>query len=216
MQNIGYIDEALAIDGDTKKDAWASVTSLTITKYPWYLQGSKQKTEVKLLYSAHALYMLFECEDRHSSARVTELNGHVSGDSCVELFATPLPHKKPHYFNIEINCCGVLLLEYGPHRNERIFITPELAQNITIYHSLEGPVKKTHVLDRGWILEVELPWKVLHAFAGIDAPAKGDIWKMNLCRIGGDVDPQCATWAPIATPQPDFHQPSFFKEVTFL
>ena len=45
---------------------------------------------------------------------VTERDGPVSNDDCVEVFIAPDPEQVKSYFNFEINCGGTMLLYYIP------------------------------------------------------------------------------------------------------
>jgi hypothetical protein len=184
--------------------------------FPWYVKGDKQKTLVKTLYDQAAIYLNFECDDRHSFSRTTVINGPVWTDSCVEFFAIPEPAAKPsHYFNLEINCCGTILFGYGPHRQERKSIPPALGARITTVASLAGPTKEESPADSSWTMRARLPFDVLRELAGIPGPVSGTIWKVNFYRCGGKTDEQFAAWADIRTPRPDFHRPEFFQEVVF-
>ena len=78
-----------------------------------------------------ALYMQALCVDRHISAEVTELNGMVCADSCVELFCMVAPEQSQEYFNLEVNCCGVMHVGFGPDRYSRKLIPGNLATSIT-------------------------------------------------------------------------------------
>ena len=202
-------------DGDLHKPVWQQAAELTIGEFPWYKGGTRQQTMVRAAYDDVSLYLLYVCEDRHISVSVTELNGPVSSDSCVEFFASPEPEQRPHYFNLEFNACGCLLVGYGPDRYERTRIGPDLARQITVYHSVPGPVKQESPEDNGWVLEAVVPFKVLEEFCGVRVPGKGTVWKANFYRCGGKTDPQYAAWAPVDTPRPDFHRPACFGEILF-
>jgi hypothetical protein len=168
-----------------------------------------------MLYSDTSLFLFFDCDDKHISAQVTKLHGPVCNDSCVELFAKPDPENDPHYLNIELNCCGTLFFSYGTHRHDRVKMAPELAARIKISPSIQGLTKEESPQDNGWTMQAEIPFSVLHEFAGIKKPVSGSIWKINLYRVGGKTDMQHATWADVRVPKPDFHQPEYFQEVMF-
>ena len=84
---IERADGPVPLTGQVNGTIWADARVLEIDTYPWYESGERQSTAARLLYDDHALYMQFHCRDRHISAAVTELNGPVCTDSCVELFA---------------------------------------------------------------------------------------------------------------------------------
>ena len=212
---VRKLDRPLPLDGNVAKSEWGRAAPCEIATFPWYRRGKEQKTSFKALYSDRALYLLFECEDVHIYSECTELNGPVCEDSCVEFFASPQPERGPHYFNLEMNCCGVLLVGYGPGRNNRKDIDAALASRISIFHSVSGPTREESEDDDGWVIEAEIPFEVLAEFAGADTPKSGALWRFNAYRCGGKTDDQYAAVFPIDAPHPDFHRPEFFGPMRF-
>ena len=203
------------LKGNPAGEPWASLNALKIACFPWYRAGSKQATTVKACYSQRCLYLLFVCEDRHISARRTVLGSDVYRDSCVELFAS-VPEDPASYLNLEMNCCGTILLGYGPDRWHRRSAGQRLARRIGIYHSVAGPTKEESPGDDGWLLEVALPLDVVGELVRRPVTVRPGIrWRGNFYRCGGASDPQHACWSPILTPEPDFHRPEYFGVLEF-
>jgi hypothetical protein len=195
---------------------WAGAHVLRVHNYPWQESGRKQSTTVRMLYSRRALYVQFRCLDRHIHSRVTELNGMVCEDSCVELFAAPRADVGAAYFNLEINGCGCMHLGCGTGRQERTLATPELASGIRIVTSIAAATKDESPKDRSWWVAAALPYTVLSELTGLDVrPRSGHRWRGNCYRCGGRTDAQYACWSPIDWPRPDFHRPEFFGEFRF-
>jgi hypothetical protein len=211
---VARINGELELKGDPAGEPWSGLDALKIACFPWYRAGSKQGTTVKACYSHACLYLLFVCEDRHISARRTVLNSDVYRDSCVELFAS-VPEDPGCYFNLEMNCCGAILLGYGPDRGHRRPASQEIASRIRIHHSVPGPTNESPD-DKGWLLEVALPFDVVGELAGRPVTVRpGTRWRANLYRCGGATDRQHACWSPIPTPEPDFHRPEYFGLLEF-
>ena len=207
---------AVPLAGTVAGTPWQAAAPLTIGQYPWYRAGLKQPTATRLLYDDQCLYVQYLSQDRHSFAEALDLNGSVWRDSCVEVFASIDPAAGPDYFNLEINCCGTMLMGFGPGRSERKPITPDLAGRVRIRSSLPGPTKTESPDDRDWWIAVALPFDVIRDFTGKSVqPACGTAWRANFYRCGGRTDPQYASWSPIITPKPDFHRPEFFSPVVF-
>ncbi|HUT61594.1 MAG TPA: carbohydrate-binding family 9-like protein [Phycisphaerae bacterium] len=204
------------LNGDASAGPWPQADALKIDEYPWYTAGAKQATAVRALYDDEALYLQFLCEDRHIFAEVTELNGPVCKDSCVEFFATIEPDRRPDYFNVEFNCCGTRLGKWGSQRHGRKDITPAQAERIEVATSVPGPTKADSPNDDGWWLAVKLPLDLLSEFTGVRVrPASGTRWRGNFYRCGGRSDPQLACWNIIEWARPDYHRPEFFGEIVF-
>lgn len=203
------------ICGDRGAGPWAAAQPLAIDQFPWYERGRQQPTTVRLLYDAECIYLQFLCEDAHISAEVRELNGSVCRDSCVEFFACTDPAASD-YFNLEINCCGAMLMGFGAARTKRRPIPADQAAGVRIATSVPGPAKQESDNDDGWWVVAAVPFGVLSEFTGRTVrPTADDLWRANFYRCGGESDPQYACWNPIDLPHPDFHRPEFFGELLF-
>jgi hypothetical protein len=192
---------------------WSKVPSLTIEQYPWYQSGLKQSTTMQLAIVGDALYWKANAQDCHSFAQVTELNGPVYMDSCVEFFLSPRNQLGSAYLNFEVNCCGTLHLAYGPGRENRTLCTLEQAAQIEITTSLKSRVKMESQEDQQWTTELKIPLKLIEEITG--EPLDLSTWYANFYRCGGRIEDQYASWNPIQTENPDFHRPEFFGALTF-
>lgn len=212
-------DRPVAISGQVAGTPWADAEVLSIGRFCWYQTGRKQDTRVRVLYDDRALYLQFHCRDMHIHSRCTQLNGPVSLDSCVELFAMPRPDEQDKYFNIEINCCCTLLVGFGAGRAGRVQIGRDLASRIRLAGALPGPTRDESPEDSAWWVAAEVPLDVLSELTGLAIrPAKGTVWRANFYRTGGKTDVQHSCWSPIDTdafPSADFHRPEYFSKLTF-
>lgn len=190
--------------------SWESIPSVAIDCFPWYKAGEKQKTKAQAVVSELNLHLRFLCEDKHIYARYTQPNDPVSQDSCVEMFFIPEPGKNQLYFNLEINCCGTILLGYGAGRESSKKVPEEIIRAIRVKHSVPGPVKEESQEDKGWEVEAIVPFEALRTVAPFERPAPGAVWRGNFYRCGGITDPQFASWMPIDLPKPEYHCPQFF------
>jgi hypothetical protein len=214
---IRRADADSLLTGDPAASSWADAEVLHVSEFPWHESGDRQATAVRMLYDDENLYLQFRCEDKHIYAAFTELNSHVCRDSCVELFATVDPDFGPHYFNLEMNCCGTMLLGWGDGREDRKDVTPEQARQIEIVTSEPGPTREESPDDDGWWLAARVPFAMLREFTGREvSPQPGTLWRGNVYRCGGKTDDQYACWAPIDAPRPDFHRPEFFGTLRFV
>jgi hypothetical protein len=182
---------------------WGRASVARIDRYPW--GGSGVDTSVRLLYDDEALYLQSRAADA-PSASVTELNGPVSAESCVELF---LSADGNEYVNFEANALGTVLLGVGPDRERRERIGRGPADRIRVRTSYPGGDSA----GVGWWLAAALPFDVLASFAGIDPPSGGTAWRGNFYRCGPDGEH--AVWKPTGSDYADFHRPDAFGRLAF-
>lgn len=192
---------------------WESVSSISINDYPWYVQGKKQETYVKLVMTTEHLIIKVIASDVHSSATVLDRNGSVHLDSCFEFFFTPIEELSTSYINLEINCIGTLYMAMRD-ATRKVRISEVDMEHITIKTSLEkGKIKYPKSDDTQWSLEILIPFTFIETFFG--SPISKTIWHANFYRCGGSEEPQYAVWNPVKTQIPDFHQPLQFGELHF-
>ena len=196
-------------DYKNEKIDWAQVPILTIDEYPWYEKGLKQETQVKIALSQNHIYIQAKAEDQHIRARAQKLNDPVHEDSCFEFFISPWAEKSGAYFNIEINCMGILYMAYQDPGHEKTLVTQEQAKQIAIESSLS---QIENIQDeKAWELKVALPISLLEEISGREI--EKDIWHGNFYRCGGEVDDQYASWNPLTFEKPNFHLPMQFGQL---
>ena len=112
VYNVNRLEGKITIVGAWEKVVWKNVPALEITNYMGDKPQFLPTTFAKLLYDEKNIYGIFQVQDRYVQCLVQETNGHVSGDSCVEFFFSPDNSNPLFYFNLEINCGGVPLLQF--------------------------------------------------------------------------------------------------------
>jgi len=197
---------------------WQNITALQISHYPWYLEGRKQDTQVKLSADSETLFIQVIAQDNYSFSKQTELNHMlICEDSCVEFFFSPSGVLGSSYVNLEVNCCGTLHLAYGAGRDNRQFISVEAASLIQCKSSLNSnmdcPVKIESSNDKQWSIEIALPFTAIEQLTG--EAVNRDKWFANFYRCGGRTEPQYAVWNNIDVAEPDYHRPEHFGELVF-
>jgi len=168
-----------------------------------------------MVWDDQFLYVSYECEDAHISAAHTERDSPVYEDDCVELFTAPSPSQPNNYFNIEMNVNRAILDQHHPRGPGRSQTQNWNAVGIQIATTVDGTLNQDTDTDRGWVLEVAIPFSNFAEVTGTSRPREGDIWHLNLNRLGGNTNPQYSQWSPGKTSQPAFHTPDTFGRVTF-
>ncbi|MBI1791725.1 MAG: carbohydrate-binding family 9-like protein [Acidobacteria bacterium] len=205
----------IAIDGKLDERAWRRAAPAGDFHFNWRQSGDAEQTVVKLLWDDRYLYAGYFCHDKHISASVTQRNGPVSNDDCVELFVSPNPGKPRNYYGFEINAIGTMLHFSKKQEQAKLsFGEPAGVRHRTSFHG--WPEKKDSPGDDHWILELAVPWKIFSEDAAHTPPRDGDRWRLNLNRAGGVTNPQYSTWSPVSAPKPNFHVPESFGWVRFV
>ena len=167
----------------------------------------------RMFHTGDRLMLRFDVAESYTAALVTEDNGEVWTDSCVEFFIAP---DEGLYYNFETTCIGRMLLSGRKSRTEDVQPAPAevlaSVKRFTTYPFGEPFAERKG--DNRWSLTLAIPPQVLfrHAltdWSGLEA-------RMNLYKCGDRLShPHFLSWKPVRTETPDFHRPEFFEAVTF-
>lgn len=197
---------------------WVDVEPIDIKEYMGQEEQFKPKTQAKLLYDDNFVYVIFRVEDKYVRAVAQKNHDPVCNDSCVEFFFTPGTDISKGYFNIEVNCGGVILSRHqtAPMVN-RNPLTAEEFERFQIYHSEPKMVEPEKQEPTTWIVEYRVPIDVLEKRCPVDRPAPGITWRANFYKCGSQTShPHWLTWSVVDNPKPKFHMPEFFGTLEFV
>ena len=198
------------IDGRLDDPAWIAAPLAGDFVFTWFQAGVREQTRARLLWDDTYLYLAFECDDQHITARHTERDGRIPEDDCVELMLMPDPTQPDVYFNLEFNVIGGLLDNFRPHGPNRPRAPRWDAEGVRLAGTYEGTLNNDTDVDRIWRVEVAIPWRNFAAHSPATPPRPGTVLRMNLNRHGGRTNPQYSQWAQALTPKPSFHTPDRF------
>ncbi len=166
----------------------------------------------RLAHNGKSIIIEYIVRENYIRAMAGGDNGNVWEDSCVEMF---ISFDQSHYYNIECNCRGDVLLACGPDRNHRIYSTTENVSKIKRMSS----IKYDSTFDN---MPAPDEWK-LQLIIPVDVFFKDDIEglhslsaRANFYKCGDKLPtPHFLSWQPIDVESPDFHLPGFFGDIVF-
>ena len=177
-----------------------------IDRINWKEYPYKPSVAFYLAHNNHHLYILYKVREENICAKYVKDNDAVWEDSCVEAFLAKDINEG--YFNIEANCIGTVLVGYGKERDNRIHLDKGQMQRIERATSLGKEIIGKDNINGNWWLQLTIPMEIL----GV---TKGQTLYANFYKCGDKSKvPHFLSWQSISTPQPDFHQPGFFGELT--
>lgn len=211
------LKEPIKIDGSWDKKEWKRAKAVKITLYMGDIPKFTPQTEAKLLYDDNNIYVIFKVKDRYVKSTVTEYNGHVSGDSCVEFFFAPDNNNPLHYFNLEVNAGGTpLIFHVTKPWTESTKLESSSIDQIEIAHSLPKVIDPEISDPVTWTIECRIPLSILKQYSAITLPKPGTVWKANFYKTGSETsNPHWLTWSYVNHPTPNFHLPEYFGKIVF-
>lgn len=177
----------------------------------WKAFSYRPEITFKIGHTSKEVLLKFQVNEKYIRAVETRTNGDVYKDSCVEFF---LSFDKTNYYNFEFNCIGTIHLAYGPDRDNRKFVAPEIVREIEVESSLGAEPFNEKSGNFKWELVVRIPLKCF-AFSDIQS-LDNQAATANFYKCGDETTlPHYLTWNPIETAAPDYHQPEFFGKIRF-
>ena len=204
---------APVIDGDLGDGAWRDApwteSFVDIRGEDW--PDPQWDTRARLTWDACCLYVAAELEEPHLWATLTERDAIIYRDHDFEVFLDP-DGDGLAYYELEINALGTefdLFLDRPYSRGGRAHIGWDMAGLRTAVR-LDGTLNDPSDEDRGWTVEMAIPWSALRppdgfeggreampagtaAVAVVDedaaaaigprAPSPGDEWRVNFSRV---------------------------------
>jgi hypothetical protein len=197
-------------------------------------------TRAALLWDDEHLYVGFRLEEPDVTATLTERDAHIWLDDDVELFVAG----PDAYYELEINALNTVyevLFGWddappppGLRRDEPLaapfdgvgfrhprggrtgwwgFDLPGLTTAVHVDGTLNDPAD----VDRGWSVEIALPWAGLAAVAGGRSlpPEDGDEWRIGLARFNTRKGDDSGGWSLAPHGVWDSHVPELFPIVRF-
>ena len=188
------------------------IEPLPIEVVNWEEFPYKPDVKVQIAYNEEELFLQYEVEEQTVKAEITESNGPVWYDSCVEFF---LSHEgNDEYYNLEMNCIGTLLLGYRKKGNPAIRASEDLIDSIRRISSLGHLSFPERIKESRWKMTIAIPWGVY--FKHELQPGSGVKMRGNFYKCGDKLRvPHFVSWTKIKTEKPSFHNPEFFGGLEF-
>jgi hypothetical protein len=175
------------IDGKLDEPAWQAA--------PWTadfvdIEGQRRpppryRTRAKMLWDDRYFYIAAELEEPHVWGTVTKHDSVIFHDNDFEVFIDP-DGDNHNYAELEINALNTTwdLLLKKPYRDGGPAVNEWEIPGLKTAVHVRGTLNDPRDTDRGWAVEIAIPWKVLGKLTTVPAPPKdGDQWRVNFSRV---------------------------------
>ena len=211
---VRRVTDAITVDGRLKEAAWQKATPIVL-QFPWEKQtGLKQKTTVRLLWDSDYLYVAYQCEDTDIVAHYVARDDPTYEDDAVEIFVNPRPAVDT-YVGLEMNARSVLY--------DYLYTFPQVLNkshdlnHVKLAVQLDGTLNDSSDLDRGWSLELAIPFDNFAEWMDGRPISAGTVWMANLNRWDGRAPARrLSVWSDSGLVQPNPHQPKRFGRLMFV
>jgi hypothetical protein len=175
------------IDGRLDDDAWrqAPATAPFVDIRGGDRPDPRFVTTARLAWDDSCLYIGAALQEPHVWGTLTRRDAVIYHDNDFEVFLDP-DGDNHHYYELEINALGTEwdLLLVRPYRDGGPAVDAWDIAGLRTAVAVDGTLNDPADRDRGWSVEMAIPWAVLAEAAGRPAPpADGDIWRLNFSRV---------------------------------
>ncbi len=177
----------IVVDGKLNETSWcnAAPTDEFVDIEGDIKPRPRFKTYAKMLWDDEYFYIGAELQEPHVWGTLTKRDSVIFHDNDFEVFIDP-NSDRDEYYELEINALNTVwdlflpkpYLDGGKAQDSWDIVG--LKTGVKINGTLNNPKDK----DRGWSVEMAIPWKVLAEYAHKAAPpADGDQWRVNFSRV---------------------------------
>lgn len=185
---------------------------LRIETLNWEEFPYKPEVTVQIAYNEEELFLQYKVKEQSVKAEITETNGRVWTDSCVEFFLSP--EGNDEYYNLEMNCIGTALLGFKKKGEPAVRASEEQIAGIRRISSLGTKPFPERKKETSWQITMAIPWEVY--FKHSLKPVSGKKMRGNFYKCGDELSvPHFVSWTKIKTGKPSFHEPEFFGGLEF-
>jgi len=176
----------IVIDGRLDEASWrrAPWTSAFMDIEGTAKPKPRYRTRAKLLWDDQYFYIAAEMEEPHVWATLTEHDSVIFRDNDFEVFLNPTGDGL-NYFEFEINALNTSwdLFLAKPYKEggkaDNSWEIPGLRTAVRV----DGSLNDARDRDRGWTVEMAIPWTAFASRADVKRPSPGDAWRVNFSRV---------------------------------
>jgi len=188
----GLAETPLQIDGRLDEPAWAAAewTPDFVDITGDAARAPRYRTRAKLLWDGKYLYIGAELEEPNLWATLTERDAVIYHDNDFEVFIDP-DGDTHDYYELEINALGTVwdLLLTAPYRDGGHAVDNWDIAGLKSAVHLDGTLNDPSDIDRGWSVELALPWSALEECAEHSSfPERFEVWRINFSRVQWQLD----------------------------
>jgi len=198
-------ESPLIIDGKGDEQAWRNAGW---TDYFVDIEGgAKQKpefqTRAKMLWDDDYLYFFAMLEEPHVWANLTKRDSVIFYDNDFEIFIDP--DGDTHcYYELELNALNTVwdLFLDKPYRDSCRPMFFWDIRGLKSAVSVDGTINNPSDRDKGWSVELAMPWSVLKECAPKNnRPNNGDQWRINFSRVEWRIESKADGYEKIKNPE---------------
>jgi len=189
-QYVAYkTTDPITIDGNADENSWK--------KAPWSdlfidIEGDKKPTydtRMKMLWDDTHVYFFAQMEEPHLWGDITEHDAVIFHNNDFEIFLDP--EADVHgYYELEWNVLNTVWDQFltAPYRTGNQTLNGWEALGLQSAVSVQGTLNDPSDIDKGWSIEIALPFRDLRTGYYDKNVPKNKFWRIGFSRVNWDFD----------------------------
>lgn len=181
--------DQFSIDGKPDEVSWAKSTwsDLFID-----IEGKKtprHNTRMKMTWDEKNLYLYAELSEPHIWANLKQKDTIIFYNNDFEIFIDP-DGDTHNYYEFEMNALNTIwdLFLSKPYRNHGKVLGGWDFKGLRSAVHIDGTLNDASDIDKGWSVEIAIPWSFDTAPGASTSIPKNTFWRMNFSRVNWDFD----------------------------
>ncbi len=183
-------DRDIKIDGKAEESAWQEVP---FSQDFIDIEGKvkpKYKTQMKMIWDEQYLYIYAKMEEPHVWATLKQKDTVIFYNNDFEVFIDP-DNDTHNYYEMEFNALNTLwdLFITKPYREKdgQIAVDWNMSNYKSAIH-VDGTLNNSTDIDKGWSIEIALPWSAFRTAYLQDNVPRNKFWRMGYSRVNWEFD----------------------------
>ena len=179
----------IIIDGDETDPAWEKAEWTTPFIDIEGVAKPKYNTQVKMLWDDKNYYILAKMEEPHVWANLKQRDTIIFYNNDFEVFIDPDGYTQ-NYYELEINALNTAwdLFINKPYRENNTVLNDWNIDGLRSAVKVNGTINNASDIDKGWTLEIAIPWSVYKKSYFDDNVPKDKFWRVNFSRVNWQYD----------------------------
>jgi hypothetical protein len=176
--------ETIVIDGEASESAWDKATWTTSFMDIEGIEKPKYDTQVKMLWDEKYYYILAKINEPHVWANLKQRDTIIFYNNDFEVFIDP-DGDAQNYYELEINALNTAwdLFLNKPYREKNVVLNDWDITGLKSAVKVNGTINNPSDTDKGWVLEMAIPWAAYQQSYGEDNVPRDNFWRVNFSRV---------------------------------
>lgn len=181
--------DSIQIDGLGNESSWEQTAWSTNFIDIEGQKVPKYRTRMKMLWDETYLYFFAQMEEAHIWGNLKQRDTVIFYNNDFEIFIDP-DGDTHNYYEFEMNALNTVwdLFLTKPYRNHGKIIDSWDIQGLKTAVNVEGSINDSNDKDKGWSVEIAMPWAVLTEASNGNEIPKNQFWRINFSRVNWDFD----------------------------